>query len=67
MNWCPGREKLGSLRDYFRFSGIGSSNFFFVFGDDFETPSSRVWGDLLRLHRRWGTPTLDASIFLLVI
>ena len=35
-------------------------------GDDFETPSGRVWGELLRLHRRWGTPTLGASMFLFV-
>ena len=40
------------------------SRFFFVSGDDFETPSGEVWGDLPRLHRRWGTPTLGASLFL---
>ena len=40
------------------------SRFFFVFGDDFETPSSGDWGDILRLLCRWGTPTLGASIFL---
>ena len=28
------------------------SRFFFVLGDDFETPSGRLWGELLRLHRR---------------
>ena len=32
--------------------------------DDFETPSGKVWGDLLRLHCRWGTPILGASLFL---
>ena len=37
------------------------SRFFFVSGDDFETLSSEVWGDLLRLRRRWGTPPLGAS------
>ena len=36
------------------------SKFFFVSGDDFETPSGEVWGDLPRLHRWWGTPTLGA-------
>ena len=36
-------------------------------GDDFETPSSRNWGDILRLFRQWGTPTLGASVFLPVI
>ena len=40
------------------------SRFFVVSGDDFETSSSQVWGDLPRLHRRWGTSTLDASLFL---
>ena len=43
------------------------SKFFFMLGDDFETPSSRVWGELSRLHRRWGTPTLGASMFLFII
>ena len=38
--------------------------FFFMSGDDFETPSSEVWGDLLRLYRQWGTSTLGASLFL---
>ena len=35
-------------------------------GDDFETPSSEAWGDIPRLLRRWGTPNLGASMFLLV-
>ena len=43
------------------------SKFYFVSGDDFETPSSEVWGDLQRLHCWWGTPTLGASLFLLFI
>ena len=42
------------------------SRFFFFSGDDFETPSSRDWGVVLRLLRRWETPTLGASVFLLV-
>ena len=42
------------------------SRFFFVLGDDFETSSGGVWGELPRLHRRWGTPTLGASMFLFV-
>ena len=29
------------------------SRFFFVSGDDFETPSSEAWGDIPRLLRRW--------------
>ena len=40
------------------------SRFFFVSGDDFETPSSRDWGNISGLLRRWGTPTLGASVFL---
>ncbi|KAL4621499.1 hypothetical protein ACB092_06G232600 [Castanea dentata] len=32
--------------------------FFFVSGDDFETPSGGIWGELPRLSRQWGTPTL---------
>ena len=43
------------------------SRFFFVSGDDFETPFSKDWDDILRLLRRWGTSTLGASLFLPVI
>ena len=43
------------------------SRFFFVSRDDFETLSGEVWGDLPRLHRRWGTPTLGATLFLFAI
>ena len=42
------------------------SRFFFVSGDDFETLASKAWGDIPRLLRRWGTPHLGASIFLIV-
>lgn len=34
------------------------SRFFFVSGDDFETPLGELWDDLPRLHRWWETPTL---------
>ncbi|XP_075672036.1 uncharacterized protein LOC142641480 isoform X2 [Castanea sativa] len=34
------------------------SRFFFVSGDDFETPSEGVWGELPRLSRQWRTPNL---------
>ena len=43
------------------------SRFFFVSGDDFETQSSSDWGDISRLLRWWGTPTLGASVFLPVV
>ena len=42
------------------------SRFFFVSRDDFKTPSSEAWGDIPRLLRRWGTPNLGVSMFLLV-
>ena len=42
------------------------SRFFFVLGDDFETSSGGVWGELSRLHRRWGTPTLGVSMFFFI-
>ena len=44
----------------------GSPVLLFVSGDDFETPASEAWGDIPRLLRRWGTPNLGASIFLIV-
>ena len=40
--------------------------FVFVSGDDFETPASEAWGDVLRLLRQWGTPHLGASILPIV-
>ena len=40
--------------------------FFFVFGDDWETPSNEVWGDLPWLLHRWSIPNLGASLYLLV-
>ena len=39
------------------------SQFFFVSGDDFETLSGKVWGDVPRLLCRWGTPSLGALSF----
>ena len=42
------------------------SSFFFVSRDDFETPASEARGDIPKLLRRWGTPNLGASIFLIV-
>ena len=32
MSWFPGREELGSTRDYLRLSGIGSLDFSFCWG-----------------------------------
>ena len=42
------------------------SRFVFVYGDDFETPASKAWGDVPRLLRRWGTSHLGASILSIV-
>ena len=42
------------------------SHFFFVSGDNFETPASEVWGDIPRLLRWWGTLHLGATIFSIV-
>ena len=39
--------------------------FLFVSGDDWETSSNEVWGDLPRLLHQWSTPILGASLFLL--
>ena len=41
------------------------SRFFFVSGDNWETPSNEIWGDIPRLLCRWSTPNLGASLFLL--
>ena len=43
------------------------SQFFFVSGDDWETPSNKIWCDLLRLLHWWSTPNLGASLFLLIV
>ena len=37
-NWCPGREKLGSSRDYLCLSGIGSPNFSLCLGMTLRLP-----------------------------
>ena len=63
MPWGRKTRIVKGLPSSFRY---WKSRFFFVFGDDFETPSSRDWGDISRLLRRWGTSTLGASVFLLV-
>ena len=62
--WERRTRIVKGLPSFFRY---WKSRFFFVSGDDFETPSGGVWGELPRLHRRWGTPTLGASMFLLII
>ena len=47
--WERSTRIIGGLPSSFRY---WKSRFFFVSGDDFKTPSSGVWGELPRLHRR---------------
>ena len=47
--WETSTRIVRGLPSSFRY---WKSRFFFVSGDDFETPSGRVWGELPRLHRR---------------
>ena len=61
--WARRARIVRGLPSSFRY---WKSHFFFVSGDDFETPASEAWGDILRLLRRWGTPHLGALIFLIV-
>ena len=61
--WARRTRIIRGLPSSFRY---WKSRFFFVSGDEFETLASEAWGDILRLLRRWGTPNLGASIFLIV-
>ena len=61
--WARRARIVRGLPSSFRY---WKSHFFFVSGDDFETPTGKAWGDIPRLLRRWGTPHLGASIFLIV-
>ena len=61
--WARRAKIIKGLPTSFRY---WKSHFFFVSGDDFETPASKAWGDIPRLLHRWGTPKLGASIFLIV-
>ena len=63
----PWERRTRIVRGLPSFFSYWKSRFFFVSGDDFETPSSRDWGDIPRLLRWWGTLTLVATIFLPVI
>ena len=60
MPWKRKTRIVKGLPSSFRY---WKSRFFFVSGDDFETLSSGEWGDVPRLLRQWGTPTLGASVF----
>ena len=61
--WARSTRIVKGLPSSFRY---WKSRFFFVSRDDFEIPSSEAWDDIPRLLRRWGTPNLGASMFLLV-
>ena len=61
--WARRARIVRGLPSYFRY---WKSRFFFVSGDDFETPANEAWGEIPRLLHQWGTPNLGASIFLIV-
>ena len=63
LPWVRRARIVRGLPSSFRY---WKSCFFFVYGDDFETPFDEAWGDIPRLLRRWGTPNLGASLFLIV-
>ena len=63
----PWERRTRIVRDLPSSFRYWKSRFFFVSGDDWETPSSEVWGDLPRLLRWWGTPRLGASLFLFAL
>ena len=58
--WVREARIVRDLPSSFRY---WKSRLFFVFGDEFKTLSSEVWGDVPKLLRRWGTPSLGASSF----
>ena len=63
LHWERRTRIVQDLPSPFRY---WKSQFFFVSEDDFETSSNKVWGDLPRLHHRWGTPNSGVSSFLFV-
>lgn len=58
MSLYLGIEKLG-LSSIF----LCQSRYFFVSGDNWETPSNDLWGEVPRLLHRWGMQKLGASSF----
>ena len=60
----PWERRTRIVRDLPSSFRYWKSHFFFVSKDDWETPSDKVWGDLLRLLHRWRTPSLGVSLFL---
>ena len=59
----PWERRTRIVRDLPSSFRYRKSCFFFVSEDEWEIPSGKVWGDLPRLLRRWGTPHLGASLF----
>ena len=64
VSWVRDARIVRDLPSSFRY---WKSQFFFVSGDEWETPSDKIWGDLPRLLRRWKTPGLGASPFLPIL
>ena len=62
--WKRKTKIVSDLPSSFRY---WKSRFFFVSGDEWETPSEEVWGDLPKLLHRWKTLSLGASLFLPVL
>ena len=58
--WVRKARVITDLPSSFRY---WKSKFFFVSGDDWETPSNEVWGDIPRLLRCWRALSLGASSF----
>ena len=60
VRWAREARIIRGLPSSFQY---WKSLFFFVSKDEWETPSSEVWGDIPRLLHWWGTPSLGASSF----
>ena len=57
----PWVRKVRIITDLLSSFRYWKSRFFFVFGDDWETPFDEVWGDIPRLLCCWRAPSLGAS------
>ena len=60
LPWVRKVRFVTGLSSSFRY---WKSQFYFVYGDDWETPFVEVWGDIPRLLRRWRASSLGASSF----
>lgn len=58
--WFKKARIIVDLPSSFRY---WKSRYFFILGDDWETPSGDLWGEVPRLLYRWGTLKLGALSF----